>query len=249
MSYHLIDFTQNIDEFDFDNNIIIGKKVSNKYYLYYIDNSEQLGTSSQILDRETKSPDVPRELYIKLPQIRSIYKLGTSQYNQENIPLYPNYNLLNEFIEFISKLENNIHLCFLKKYPDILLSSIINKRNNIYHIKVNITDTLKNKFKDIMINNELNIVVKLSYIWNKDNIKIGLFCDLYQIKYDHTPINFFDNKKNVIPIKPPITNTNNNNDNIDNSPTIPSPPRISLVPSIADLQFAIKKLKPATKTE
>lgn len=241
MSYYLIDFTNNTNDFNFDN-LIIGKKVNTRHYIYYQDD--------EIFE--------PKEIYIKLPKIRSIYKLGTSQYNQESIPLYPHYNLLNNFISFIKNLEDNIHSCFIQKYPHILLSSIISKRNNIQHIKVNITDNYiissntnkKIKLNDIKINSELNIVIKLSLIWNKDNEKIGLSCELYQIKYNPIPfdinINFFDISK---PIEEYSKITEQKSQVIDskslNELNIPSPPRISMIPSIADLQSAIKKLKPA----
>ena len=253
MSYYLIDFTKNINDYNFDN-LIIGKKINTKHYIYYqnIDEYEE-----------------PKEIYIKLPKIRSIYKLGLSKYNQENIPLYPHYNLLNNFIEFIKELENNIHECFINKYPDIILSSIINKRNNILHIKVNIIDNyiissnINNNIKlnDIKINSELQIVVKLSFIWNKDNYKIGLSCELYQIKYNPIPydmnINFFDNintnniiqnnniiQDNINNKLPISTNVINKGLNIINTPNIVELPKPSLIPSIADLQGAIKKLKP-----
>jgi hypothetical protein len=245
MSYYLIDFTQDKNDFNFEN-LIIGKKINTKHYLYYQNIIEQTG--EDILTE-------PKEIYIKLPKIRSIYKLGLSKYNQEIIPLYPHYNLLDKFILFIKNLEDNIHECFIRKYPDIALASIINKKNNINHIKVNIAENYfisssnnkKMKMEDIKINSELNIVIKLSYVWNKDNNKIGLSCELYQIKYEPSPydmnINFFENINiTKIDIKPEIKKHNEENNHI---PSPITPPKGSLVPSIADLQFAIKKLKPA----
>ena len=89
MSYHLIDFTQDNIDFNFDN-LIIGKKINSKYYIYYLTSNED----NDVIEE-------PKEIYIKLPKIRLIYKLGNSKYNQENIPLYTNYNLLNKFINFI----------------------------------------------------------------------------------------------------------------------------------------------------
>ena len=34
MSYYLIDFTKNINDYNFDN-LIIGKKINTKHYIYY----------------------------------------------------------------------------------------------------------------------------------------------------------------------------------------------------------------------
>ena len=87
MSYHVIDFNDNID-FDYDN-ILIGKRISNddetaKYYMYYV-------------------LDSPKELYIKLPKIRYIYNLVNYKYNQLNIPLYPLWDKLSKFLKFIKK--------------------------------------------------------------------------------------------------------------------------------------------------
>lgn len=260
MSYYLIDFTQDKNDFNFDN-LIIGKKVNTKHYLYYHNISNSLISSDIEVSENMNTLSEPKEIYIKLPKIRSIYKLGLSKYNQEIIPLYPHYNLLDKFILFIKDLENNIHECFIRKYPDIILSSIINKKNNISHIKVNITENYiissnsnkKIKMEDIKINSELNIVIKLSYVWNKDNNKIGLSCELYQIKYNPLPydmnINFFENI-NIIKVDITQSNDKNTITNYTSSPSTPqknssTTPKISLIPSVADLQFAIRKLKPA----
>ena len=191
MSYHLIDFTQDKIDFNFDN-LIIGKKINSKYYIYY-----------QTQNEDNDTLDETKEIYIKLPKIRLIYKLGSSKYNQENIPLYPNYNLLSKFINFIKNLEENINNCFAIKFPEIIISSIINKKNNINTIKVNINDNYiissnnnkKLKINDFKINSEINLILKLSFIWIKDNYKIGLSSELYQVKYNLLPfdlnINFF----------------------------------------------------------
>lgn len=240
MSYHLIDFTQDNIDFNFDN-LIIGKKINSKYYIYYLTSNE----NNDIIEE-------PKELYIKLPKIRLIYKLGNSKYNQENIPLYPNYNLLNKFINFIKDLEENIYNCFVTKYPDIIISSIINKKNNINTIKVNITDNYiissnnnKLKINDFKINSEINLILKFSFIWMKDNYKIGLSSELYQVKYNLLPfdsnINFFpDITINISSKKPNETDKleTQNKTNIKEDP----PVRFKLIAS--DLLLGKQKLKP-----
>ena len=180
MDYYLIDFKDELN-YTFDN-VIIGKKISCsstsenifKYYIYY-------------------SNDVsPKSIYIKVPKVRLIYKLGQNNYNQEKIVLYPSYDLLQTFINFIKELEENITTCIIKKYSDLELNSILikNSINNNYSLKVNIDDKIKitstlNKtinFKDFKINNEVEMIIKLNHIWMKDN-KFGINVSLYQIKY------------------------------------------------------------------
>ena len=249
MSYHLIDFTQDKIDFNFDN-LIIGKKINSKYYIYY----QTTNDNNDIIEE-------PKEIYLKLPKIRLIYKLGSSKYNQENIPLYPNYNLLNKFIDFIKNLEESIYNCFETKFPDIILSSIINKKNNINTIKVNITDNYiissnnnsKIKINDFKINSEINLIIKLSFIWIKDDYKIGLSSELYQVKYNLPPfdlnINFFEDtitnnlqsrqtliQENILP----IVENNKQSDITIKKPINP----IGFKLAAADLLLGKQKLKP-----
>jgi hypothetical protein len=70
-------------------------------------------------------------------------------------------------------------------------SSLIRKNKQIYYLKVDINDNIKitsdnnNKISlnDFKINGQIELVIKLSYIWNKNNIKFGLSSHIYQIKY------------------------------------------------------------------
>jgi hypothetical protein len=203
MSYYLINFTKIIDIddniFNFDN-IVIGKKLIfeniSKYYLYYQDN----------INNE------PREIYLKLPILRLIYSLSNSKYNQTSIPIYPTWQKTNTFINFILNLEENIFNFFKlkKKNKDLEFSSLIKKKDNLYYIKTNINNIKKissninNKeiqLNDFKINSEIEIVIKISYIWHKENI-IGLSSQLYQIKYHAPPeqlnIDFIDLQENNI---------------------------------------------------
>ena len=103
MSYYLIDFTSKSNDFTFDN-LIIGRKIKSdqdnaKYYIYY-----QNGQS-----------DTPQEIYIRLPIIRLIYSLANHKFNQLSIPIYPNWEGTNKFIEFIKKLEQDINKTIQKQ--------------------------------------------------------------------------------------------------------------------------------------
>jgi len=222
MSYYLIDFNDNI-EFDYDN-ILIGKKISNdedtsKYYMYYV-------------------IDSPKELYIKLPKIRYIYNLGNYKYNQLNIPLYPLWDKLSKFLKFIKELETNIFSVFENKISNCELSNLIYKKNQISFMKINVFEKFKlydndNKeitFNDIKINSEIEVIVKINFIWNKNN-KIGLSCNLIQINNIQSP-ECFNNSKNIQPTK-----------NISSTNILPTKNISRFVPSVNDLTNALLKIK------
>ena len=225
MSYHLLDFNNNID-FDYDK-ILIGKKISNdeetaKYYMYYV-------------------IDSPRELYIKLPKIRYIYNLGNYKYNQLNIPLYPLWDKLSKFIKFIKELETNIFSVFENKISNCEMANLIYKKNQISFIKINVFEKFKlynnNKeitFNDIKINSEIEIIVKINFIWNKNN-KFGLSCNLIQIYNIPSPDNFID--------KQVIENIDKKKLSSVNSLVSSSVKSSGFVPSVNDLTNALLKIK------
>ena len=244
MDYYLIDFNKE-NNYTFDN-VIIGKKIicsstENifKYYIYYSDDNK----------------NSPKIIYIKVPKIRLMYKLGQNNYKQERIVLYPNYDLLQNFIDYIKELEKNIYECIKNKYPNIELSSILikNNINNNYSIKLNSDDKIKLtstqkqsiNIKDFKINNEIELVIKINYLWIKDN-KFGINVSIYQIKYyaslEELNINLLDNEIDEQPpiiIPPPIKNIPPLVKNIP-----PPPPIFSkLVPTVDALLNAKSKLK------
>lgn len=250
MSYHLIDFSKENINFSFDN-IIIGKKIkidqdSSKYYIYY----------------QLENYDTPKEIYLKLPKIRLIYNLSGHKYNQLSIPLYPNCDSIDNFIKFIKLFEDDIIECFEQKKINKEFRSIINKKNNLYFIKsylyddnVKITSDLKdvNTINDFKINGQIEIIIKISYIWNKQN-NYGLSSQIYQIKYWGTPeqhdINFIDiePQKNFIfrKIEEPLPYVPLN---IPKQTPLIIPNKmeqqsIKFVLNPADLKSAINKLKP-----
>jgi hypothetical protein len=202
MSYYI--FTnENIKEFNTDN-IIIGDKIATDknitlYYIYYNHNNE------------------PKEIYLKLSKIRMIYNNFINQkYAQINIPLYPLYNKIENDVKFIHNLEQFIKDSFNTKYN---LSSLLSEKKSLVFLKMSmknkpkITSTLSNEitFTDFKINGEIELVIKLSYIWfNKTNKTYGLSCQSSQIKYYGLPeqlyIDFIDEpvKTNYIPLPPPI---------------------------------------------
>jgi hypothetical protein len=240
MSYYLIDFTKKEQDFNFDN-LIIGKKINidpkySKYYIYYEENN------------------LASELYIKLPKLRTIYNLSNYKFNSLNLPIYPEFDVTNNFITFIKTLENNILDCFKKKNKEFV--SLINKKDSLQFIristfdKINITSNINrpvtiNEFK---INSQLEVVIKLSYVWTNQT-KIGLSSQIYQIKYWAPPeqleINFIDPEiekpiKKIIPFVQqiqtvqPIQVTQNN---------------LIMRPSLADLSNALKSLKNIKRIE
>jgi hypothetical protein len=192
MSYYLIDFGSSKVDFNFDN-LIIGRKIksdtdNSKYYIYY----------------QNEPNETPKEIFIRLPKLRLIYNLANQKFNQLNIPIYPNWEQTNNFIKFIQKLELDINDCFSNKKINKEWVSIINKKNTLNFIKTSIyenykiTSDIENKnvsFDDFKLNGQIDVVIKLSYIWCKNN-KIGLSSQLYQLKYfappDQLDINFID---------------------------------------------------------
>lgn len=253
MSYYLIDFSKSSNDFNFDN-LIIGKKIktdqdNSKYYLYY----------------QTEEMETPSEIYIKLPKIRLIYKMGNSKYDKLSIPIYPNWDLTNSFIDWIKKFETDIEECFSSHKIKKEFISILSKKNMLNFIKgyINekpkISSNIDDKeitLNDFKINGQIEIVLKISYIWS-NNSKYGLSSSIYQIKYHGPPeqldINFIDpdpviRKPILTPM--PITILKTNTDVIksqqkqDQNSNLPQQIPINIIPSLKDLQKAIKSLKP-----
>jgi hypothetical protein len=247
MSY-LLDFNEKYI-FDIDN-LIIGKKINNidifKFFIYYNDDNTNL-----------------KEIYIKLPIFRLIYNFNT-KYKQMSIPIYPLWNKTNQLINFITELEQNIVTFFKNKnkYKNIELSSLIKMKNSLYFIKTNINNInsitsninkQKIEFNDFKINGEIEMIIKISYVWLKDN-KIGISSQLYQIKYYGLPeqlnINFIDKllspplpPPSPPPPPPPLKNNKleHSEDKLLNSNNIEGTPHI--VPTIDQLKKALEKIK------
>ena len=258
MSYYLIDFSKKSNDFDFEN-LIIGKKIKTdqdnyKYYLYYYNDQS----------------DTPCEIYLKLPKFRLIYNLANHKYDKLSIPIYPNWDLSNEFVDWIKVFEKNIEECFLSNKQKREFISIISKKNMLNFIKcyinekTKITSNIDGKnitLNDFKINGQIEMVLKISYIWGNNN-KMGLSSSIYQVKYyappDQLDINFID-PIHIPSRKPlldsiPITNTPITNIPIRNTNTklpdqqivsqIPQQIQVKMIPSLKDLQKAIKSLKP-----
>ena len=249
MSYYLIDLSNKTSDFNFDD-FIIGKKIkfdSERYRHYvYIQNN--------ILE-------TPKEIYIRLPKLRLLYNMANNKFKQLSIPLYPNCELINNSIEFITKLESNIEECFTNKNLIKDFTSIISKKGLLNYIKMDLTDKIKITsnisqkvtFNDFRINGEIEMVIKISYIWGKQN-KIGLSSQLYQIKYYAPPeqlnIDFIDTntKQEIIPEiinivpKAPLLDLDKFNKIQDNEKKM-----VRMVPTLKDLELSIKKLKKIKK--
>jgi hypothetical protein len=231
MSNYLFDINS---EFNFDN-VIIGKKIkqtdsSSRYYIYY----------------QSEPNETPKEIYIKVPKTRLLYGLANHKYDQVNIPIYPNHDLTDKFIKFIKDFEDNIKGCFEKKHPEFI--SLINKKkNHVDLLKTNIsnikiTSDIKRNvtLEDFKINGLIELVIKISYVWNKDS-RFGLSSHIYQIKYHAPPdqlnVNFIDEEEVVEKvyyreIKPEQQNIK------------PTPiPIMKILLSPDDLKNALKKLK------
>jgi hypothetical protein len=238
MSYHLVDITKEDTQYS---EVVIGKKINldnmSKYYIYC----------------KSNEMDDPKEIYIKVPKLRLIYNLANQKYSQVKIPIYPNWKNTDKFIDFIKKMEDEI-LSNISKKKEI--SSLVSKKNGLMFIKTRINDDLKITsnlndkvtLNDFKLNGMIEMIIKINYVWVCED-KIGLSSQLYQIKYHAPPeqldVDFIDEVKPKIniPIGPPIVGP----------PIIPPPNNvpeqigIRMVPSIKDLQCALKKLKKVTE--
>lgn len=201
MSYYLIDTTKNIKDvctFDLDN-IIIDNKIDintemSKYLLYYKDT-------------------FAKDIFIKTPKIRLTYNWSNLKYNQLKIRITPRYEITDDFIDFIKSLEEHIknHKYFNKKKLEFV--SILNKENSNYYLKAYhqedktkiISDDNINKIHDFKANAEIQLVIRISHIWRKNN-RFGLSCLIYQIRYySSNDIDFFDTPRiNIVNTVPNI---------------------------------------------
>jgi hypothetical protein len=252
-SYQLVDITK--DETMF-NNIVIGKKITtndnmSKYYLYC----------------QNEMSENPKEIYIRVPRLRLIYNMANQKYSMIKIPIYPNWETTEKFIEFIKNMEEEIFNTLNKKNE---MSSLISKKNGLLLLKTKLQDNVKitsnlNKdvtLNDFKINGMIELVIRISYVWMKEN-KMGLSSQIYQIKYFAPPeqldINFIDEHVVSHIVKTPsfqgpeaVAPTSLR----PGGPPIhimqPLPPKnvipeqigVRMVPSLKDLQGALKKLKP-----
>jgi len=247
-NYQLVDITK--DETIF-NHIVIGKKIStndsiSKYYLYC----------------QNEMNEVPKEIYIRVPRLRLIYNMANQKYSMIKIPIYPNWETTDKFVDFIKNMEEEIFNTLNKKNE---MSSLISKKNGLLLLKTKLQDNIKitsnlNKevtLNDFKINGSVDIVIRISYVWVKEN-KMGLSSQIYQIKYfappDQLDINFIDepvavklrHEEVLQPNGPPIHSTPSLKLCLPPPPKIIIPQQIGvrMVPTIKDLQGALKKLKP-----
>jgi hypothetical protein len=232
MSYYLIDFVTTSVDYNFDN-VIIGRKISldkeknrAKYYIYY----------------QKEYTDVPNEIYVRVPKLRLIYNLANKDFNFIKIPIYPNWEGTNKFIEFITKLENDIKKCWPKKGKEKEFVSLVSKKDFINFLGVQISDKIKITsnipgqsltFKDFKITGEIDVVIKINCIWSNSQ-KMGLSSEIYQIKYYAPPeqanIDFIDVDCNVLTPPPP-------------PPPPPMIPMIPMIPTKTPQDIVVKSIK------
>ena len=190
MSTFLVDFDKEINNFNSDNLIIDHRidinKDTYKYLLYYADKNSA------------------KEIYIKTPKIRLTYDWANIKYCQLKIKISPKYEKTNLFIDFIKKLEEDIVNKLPIKKKKLEFKSLL-EENNAHYLKtfydennIKITSDMKDKsykITDFKANAEIQLVIKLSNIWQK-NGAYGISSRIYQIKYYAPPedhgINFFD---------------------------------------------------------
>ena len=257
MSYYVLnnEIFKDLDTTKLGSKLVFGDKIVSdnnvsKYYLYYTDKNET------------------KEIYIRLPKTRMIFNNFYNQkYSTINIPIYPLWERTEEFINFITMFEEIISTAFKTK---LVFNSLISIKKSLKLFKMSMKDKPKitsnlNKeitFNDFKINSEVELVVKVSYVWLSKKLNMyGLSCHLSQIKYCGTPeqsfIDFIDEPiiKPYIPPPPPMFNMSQietgkklNADDVfkrslANSGFSIIPTISKIVPSMKDLADALKKLK------
>jgi hypothetical protein len=146
MNYYIYDFS--ID-FDFDK-LIIGNKIINenisKYYIYYLDK-------------------IPKDLYIKLPSMRTIYNYENIKYKQIKLPIYPVYEETNKLIKFSKNLKKKIIeiIDTKKEFYDF-----IEKKDELKILKLKFNENLT-IIKNIKNNSEIKGIINISHIWENNN--------------------------------------------------------------------------------
>jgi hypothetical protein len=185
---------ENEKQYDFDNFIIDDKIIisddANKYLIFYDKNNA-------------------KELYLKIPRIRLTFDWTNMKYNNIKLRLTPKYNKLNNFINFLLEFENYIINSKIIKKKNFEFISILEKERGVYFLKtflnenkILITSDLnkKIKFTDFKNNAEIQIILKISGVWQK-NKKYGLSTQIYQIKYNAPPedhiIDMIDINENI----------------------------------------------------
>ena len=226
---------ENMSSFDI-NNIMFGDKISgnelSRYYIYY------------------QANDMVNELYITLPRLRLIFNNFLNQkYEKINLPIYPLWKKTKQLLEFINFFEKTIIEAFNSKLE---FQSIVSRHNTLDLLKMTvkhqptILSELGNlTFSDFRINSEVELVIKINSVWfNKKKSTYGLSCHLCQIKY-HAPL---EQTKLTHVIPPPPLHTNipapitiYKKSLLESGTSIPTINKI--IPTVADLQNALKKLK------
>jgi len=203
MNYFTID---NNTDLDF-NKIILGKPIIinselTKIYIYYLD-------------------DKPKEIFIKIPNIRLINTYKNLKFNQIKLPIYPLWENTIKFIKLIKKIEKYIRLN-INLNNSIFVNSI-EKYNNISTLKLNINQDIKinspisTSLSELKINGEIEGILTMPYVWIKKN-SYGLSLSCFQLKYypriEEYSYDFFDDP--IIPVSNTKKEIIKNQENIKN---------------------------------
>ncbi len=179
MSYFIVDFEKE-KKYDFDD-IVIDEKItisedSSKYLIFY-------------------DKDNAKELYLKIPRVRLTFDWTIMKYNNLKLRLTPKYSKINNFINYVYDLEDYIINYKNIKKKNLEFVSILEKEKNIYYLKTFFNENKiiissdtgnKIKFSDFKNNGEIQLILKISGVWKKNN-KYGLSTQIYQIKYYAPP--------------------------------------------------------------
>ena len=131
-------------------------------------------------------------LKINIPELLLIYDLNENDFKTINIPLYPNYGVIGEFIKKVKTFERKIKHMIKKKNPELkFVSSIHNKEGEKRYLRCKFNDELIKQSSNL---DEINLFdfkkdgsikgsIKLPFVWIHDG-KFGVYYLLSIIRYE-----------------------------------------------------------------
>ena len=147
--------------------------------------------------------------YIRTPRLKLYFSLSESKWNSVKLSLHPYLSYIKDFIKIIKALEKNIQTrinCKAKFQSCLNLVKNEMKTIRLYFSRTcKIDSSLGNlKIEDLKRDSEVRLLIKIPYIWFRDN-KYGIYFCIQRIKYYPSPllldINFWDDEEE--PIYPP----------------------------------------------
>ena len=131
-------------------------------------------------------------LKFNLPELLLIYDLNENDFKTINIPLYPNYGVIGDFIKKVKTFERKIKHMIKKKNPDLkFVSNVHNKEGEKRYLRCKFNDELIKQsssldeinLSDFKKDGSIKGSIKLPFVWIHDG-KFGVYYLLSIIRYE-----------------------------------------------------------------